>query len=156
MSVTKASLVFVACAFSVNLLTWAVAGRASAFSEAAAFFEQSCPLYEIDTLHVFASIPSDKPGYATAGDLSQRQRARFLDVLSEVGKSAVAYHPVAGDVWPGSDEEVNFSVWVDRRIPLFAHVVAMEAASGYAADYSQHYVWALGWRPVGETRFGCS
>lgn len=140
----------------LNLIAWAAVGRASAFSEATGFFEESCPLLEIDTLHVFASVPSDEPGYSSAGDLSRRQRTRFLDAIKEAGGSDVVYHPVAGGLWPGTDDGVNFSVWVDRRIPLYAHVVAAETATGYAASYEQPFVWAFGWWPVGPSRGGCA
>lgn len=145
-----------AVAIGLNLLGWAAVGRASAFAEATGFFEESCPLYEVDTLHVFASVPSDEPGYSSAGDLSRGQRARFLNALSEVSGSEVVYHPVAGALWSGTDGDVNFSVWVDRRIPLYANVVAVETVSGYAADYEQPFVWAFGWWAIGPARAGCS
>ena len=145
-----------AAVIGLNLLTWATAGRASVFSETAAFFEESCPLYEIDSLHVFASVPSDEPGYSFAGDLNRQQRARFLNTLSKVSGSEVVYHPVAGDLWSDTVGDVNFSVWVDRRIPLYANVVAAETVSGYAADYEQPFVWAFGWWAIGPARAGCS
>ncbi len=142
--------------FGANLLSWAAVGRGSAITLAAPqFYDHFGPYTEIDTLYVYDRYAgADNDAVSTPADFASRDRDDFLTRLRESsGVGAVVYRDAEGDPF---SETVNFGAWIDRKYPLVACVTSTVTTLGFAADFSQLYVWAFGWRPVGPFDSGIS
>ena len=149
MSLPKVIGLSLLAVLGVNLLSWAVVGRGSAISLAAPqFYDHFGPYTETDTLYVYDRYTgADNDVVSTPGDVASRDRNAFLARLRESsGVSVVIYRDAEGDPF---SESANFGAWIDRKYPLAARVTSTVTSLGFAADYSQWYVWAFGWRPVG-------
>ena len=150
--------ILIAIIVGLNLLTWASVGRDRILLQAPRFFDYSCPVIELDTLHVYAGYLEDveSPERSGVGAFSEHSRRALLDSLANRSQSIIEYHDTAVEVFPDSPEKVHFGVWIDRRYPFYAHLMAGEAALGFGATYDQDWIWAFGWWPVGFARGGCS
>ena len=143
---------------AINLLTWFIIGRDQILLKTIPFFDHSCPVLQLDTLHVYAGyvLDNESPERSTVGAFSKQTRHTLLDSLAKRSQSIIEDHNTTTNLFPNSPEKVHFGVWIDRRYPFYAHVIAGEAALGFGATYSQHWVWAFGWHPVGRAHGGCS
>ena len=156
--VLKYVAVGLAAIVGLNLLMWAFVGHDSILLQAPLIFDHSCPIGELDTLLVYARYTEDAetPEVSTVGDFSNRARRALFDSLGRRSQSVIEYRDETTDVFPKSPDDAHFGVWIDRRYPMHADLIAGETALGFGASYDQHWVWLFGWRPVGFASGGCS